>query len=236
MAGLQASRYLGSIAERVAAPLFGSIVGVVTGDRVAALTFDDGPDPLFTPRLLDILARHSARATFFVIGERAARSPDLVKRIVAEQHELGNHSWDHPSFPGISNAEFRSQLCRTQKVLEGESRLLMRPPFGHQNMRNAVLATWLGFTTVAWTFHVEDWLSHDAETLSNKMSLKLKQGAIILLHDGRGGTSKDASSDRSATLAAVDSFLARFSDFEFVTISELLSRGKPIRRLRLRNP
>jgi peptidoglycan-N-acetylglucosamine deacetylase len=230
------SKYVASAVDRISAPFFGSIVRVETRDRVVALTFDDGPDPVFTQRLLDILGRHNAKATFFVLGEKVARFPDLVERLVTEQHELGNHSWDHPSFPQISNSQFRWQLRRTEEVLKSVSRSLMRPPFGHQNMRNVFWAKWLGYTTVAWDFHVHDWLNRDAETLSSEMSSKLRPGTIILLHDGVFATSKDDCVDRSATVAAVENLLKRFSDFEFVTVSELLSRGKPIRKLRLRQP
>ena len=99
-----------------------------------ALTFDDGPDPEHTPRLLEVLARHGAKATFFMVGARAARHPELVARVAAEGHEIGNHGWDHPSLPALPSAAVAGQLERTRAVLAPHGQALMRPPYGHQDL------------------------------------------------------------------------------------------------------
>ena len=107
----------GRLVERLLRPFCGSIVAVRTAEKLIALTFDDGPDPEWTPPVLDALARHGMRATFFVVGERAERHPELVARILAEGHETGSHSWDHPSLPELSPAAVAEQIARTRAVL-----------------------------------------------------------------------------------------------------------------------
>ena len=92
---------MSGLVDRVRTCLLGTVVGVRTGERVAALTFDDGPDPESTPALLDLLARHRAKGTFFLVGKRAAKHPALVDRLLAEGHAIGNHSWDHPALPTL---------------------------------------------------------------------------------------------------------------------------------------
>ena len=107
--------------------LYGSTFAVATDERLMALTFDDGPDPEHTPRLLEVLARHGAKATFFMVGARAARHPELVARVAAEGHEIGNHGWDHPSLPALPSAAVAEQLERTRAVLAPHGQALMRP-------------------------------------------------------------------------------------------------------------
>ena len=111
--------------ERLLRPFCGSIVGVRTGEKAIALTFDDGPDPEWTPRVLDALGRLGMRATFFLVGERAARHPELVARIAAEGHEVGSHSWDHPSLPELAPAAVAEQIARTRAALGAAD---ARPP------------------------------------------------------------------------------------------------------------
>src|SRR6266849_2574451 len=102
----------------VARNLIGTIAHVATRDAVAALTFDDGPHPEYTPRLLQILERHQARATFFMLGEKAHRYPELVQRVAQAGHAIGNHSWDHPVFPEISRRERRDQIRACAKAID----------------------------------------------------------------------------------------------------------------------
>ena len=106
--------------------LFGTITHVKTNHHVVALTFDDGPDPRYTSRLLEILKRHEAKATFFMIGKNAQRYPHIVKQVFQAQHAIGNHSWDHPSFPLITErqrrAEIRLDLHAAERKAQDESR------------------------------------------------------------------------------------------------------------------
>ena len=113
------------VRQRDAVP--GTVSFVQTNERVAALTFDDGPHPDFTPRLLEILKRYDVRSTFFMVGEAAMKRPDLVRRVAEEGHTIGNHSWDHATFPLLSGRERRLQMRRCAKVLEPYGRRLFRP-------------------------------------------------------------------------------------------------------------
>src|SRR5262245_9978868 len=110
-------RPLRRLAGKLVKPLFGSLVSVDTQEPVAALTFDDGPDPVFTPRLLNVLERYHAHATFFMVGEIAERYPEIVRQVANDGHTIANHSWDHPSFPLIRAFERRMQLRRCSSVL-----------------------------------------------------------------------------------------------------------------------
>jgi peptidoglycan-N-acetylglucosamine deacetylase len=124
--------------------LLGTITHVVTQDHVVALTFDDGPHPEFTPRLLEILRGHQARATFFMLGEAARRYPDLVKQVATEGHAIGNHSWDHPSFPLITARQQQQQIIACAQALAPYGQRLFRPPYGHQSMPSRLTAFRLG--------------------------------------------------------------------------------------------
>ena len=163
--------------------LYGSTFAVATDERLMALTFDDGPDPEHTPRLLELLARHGAKATFFMVGARAARHPELVARVAAEGHEIGNHGWDHPSLPGLPSAAVAGQLERTRAVLAPHGQALMRPPYGHQDLRTHRIARRLGYRPVFWSITGEDWRGHDAATIAGHILERAAPGAIVLLHD-----------------------------------------------------
>ncbi len=109
--------------------IMGTITSVDARDNVAALTFDDGPDPAFTPRLLDILDKHQVSATFFVVGETAQKYPELIRRIAQTGHVIGNHSWDHPAFPLITGRERRAQMRACAKAIAPYGQRIFRPPY-----------------------------------------------------------------------------------------------------------
>ena len=196
-----------------------------TDERLMALTFDDGPDPEHTPRLLEVLARHGAKATFFMVGARAARHPELVARVAAEGHEIGNHGWDHPSLPSLPSAAVAEQIERTRAVLAPHGQALMRPPYGHQDLRTHRIARRLGYRPVFWSVTGEDWRGHDAATIAGHVLERAAPGAIVLLHDSLFAWEEAAFRDRSACFAAVETLLERLPDYRFVTVSELLRRG-----------
>ena len=128
----------------------GSITGVSTQEPVAALTFDDGPHPESTPRLLEVLAKHRARATFFMVGEAAEKHRGLVRRVAEEGHAIGNHSWDHPSFPLMSGRERRRQIRACERALAPYGSRLFRPRYGHQHLASWLDTRRLGFDVAAW--------------------------------------------------------------------------------------
>lgn len=209
---------------------FGTIVGVQTTQHVAALTFDDGPDPNHTPRLLNILAHHGAKATFFMLGARAAQHPNLVARVAREGHEIGNHSWDHPSLPNLTGQEFDRQIELARVALRPHGARLMRPPHGYQTAKSFLSARRLGYEVICWNIDCTDWQIDDGPALARYIDEKLENGSIILLHDSLAVASDEKYIDRRPTLEAVDRLLGARPDFRFLTISELMQAGTPIRR------
>ena len=155
--------------------------------RVLYLTFDDGPDPQHTPRMLDLLARHGARATFFVIGENAERHPDLMRRIVAEGHRLGNHSWNHPYVERLDLRAQRAQIDRTDRLLQdfdGRARHDFRPPRGAIPGRMLVDCVRRGIRVAYWSYDSLDY-SHRApdELVAIARREPLHAGDVVLMHD-----------------------------------------------------
>ena len=220
-------------------PLFG---GVVDGRRirrdVVALTFDDGPSPDTTPRILDILRAEGVRATFFVLGKHAERHPEIVERIVREGHELGNHGYDHGilAFAG-ANAVHR-QLLRTERLLRragGPPVRVFRAPHGFRSPFVARTARRLGYVTCAWSAGVFDTAKPGADVIARRSAKALRPGAILLLHDADGW----GDDDRSQTADALPAIIAtaRERGLAFLTMGEMaeLDPPKPIswRRLAL---
>lgn len=221
-----------SVLPRALAPWYGSTMSARTSQRVMALTFDDGPDPATTPALLDTLARLGARATFFVVGSRAERYPDLIARIAAEGHEIGNHSWSHPSLPTLSSAEITTQIDRTRAALGPLGRTLLRPPYGDQDFRTNRIARRFGYRVVLWSISGADWMGHDAAALADRIVGQAAPGAIVLLHDSLCSFENAAYCDRSPTIEAVAKVVEALPDYAFVTVSELLAQGLPVVRVR----
>jgi peptidoglycan/xylan/chitin deacetylase (PgdA/CDA1 family)/glycosyltransferase involved in cell wall biosynthesis len=223
--------FAGRVTRRLLASFAAGTVSVRTKAQAIALTFDDGPDPATTPVLLDLLARHGARATFFLVGARAARHPELVARIAAEGHEIGNHSWDHPSLPTLDAAGQADQISRTAAVLAPHGGRLMRPPYGDQTFRTHRIARRLGCRVVLWSVNGGDWRGEDADTLAERLIARVGPGAIVLLHDSLQSFEDPAFRDRAPTFAAVERLIAARPGWRFVTVSELLALGQPIERV-----
>lgn len=162
-------RILHRLFNAAALRVMGTITHVSTQDAVAALTFDDGPYSEFTPRLLNILERHQARATFFVVGEAAQRHPEIVWQVAQAGHVIGNHTWDHPSFPLISGRERRAQLRACEQAIAPYGQRIFRPPYGHQSVASRLDALWLGYQVVNWNLHAYDWLDHDADWMADRL-------------------------------------------------------------------
>jgi peptidoglycan-N-acetylglucosamine deacetylase len=220
------------IVGRLARKMIGTIVSVETTDCVAALTFDDGPHPEFTPRLLNILARHQARATFFMLGENVQQHPEIVRRIADGGHTIANHSWDHPSFPLLTAAERRKQIrdCTDAIAPYGGSRLF-RPPYGHQTVATRLDAFFLGHSVVMGDALAEDWWPRAAAWMAKRMVEGIRSGSIVILHDRIARSVQDVPQhDRLAMITALDMALDQLSvRFRFVTVPELLTLGKPVR-------
>lgn len=209
----------------------GTITHVSTQEAVVALTFDDGPHPEFTPRLLDILERHQAHATFFMIGETAQRHPELVRRVAMAGHGIGNHSWDHLSFPLITSRERRAQIRACARAIAPYGQRVFRPPYGHQSVTSHLDAILLGYQVVTWNRHAEDWLDYDADWMIDRLVSRIRPGDVILLHDAIYQSIEDRYADREPMLKAVDILLERLGEaLCFITVPELLRHGRPQRQ------
>ncbi len=210
----------------------GTVTHVATQEKVAALTFDDGPHPEFTPRLLKILERHQAKATFFVVGKSAQQYPELLHQMASAGHAIGNHTWDHSSLPLIRGQERRAQIRACSDVLAPYGQRLFRPPFGHQNLASRIDLFLLGYQVITWNLMGIDWLDHDAAWLVTRLNQEIRSGSIILLHDALYQFPEKRFADRTPTLEAVDMLLEQLGDtYRFVTIPALLKYGKPKRRM-----
>jgi peptidoglycan/xylan/chitin deacetylase (PgdA/CDA1 family) len=209
----------------------GTLTRVKTAEPLVALTFDDGPHPLYTPALLDVLARYGARATFFVIGEQVAAHPELARRIVAEGHALANHTWSHRDLPDLTRAERHREIRRCAVALApyGDARLF-RPPHGRLDLASRLDLALAGHLPVTWSAHAEDWRHHDATTFAERLRARVRPGSITLLHDAITGPGLEPGvHDRTPLIEAVARFLAEsVGRLRAVTVAELMRTGTPV--------
>jgi peptidoglycan-N-acetylglucosamine deacetylase len=196
--------------------------------RRIALTYDDGPNPEQTPRLLDLLEAHGARATFFVIGMWAEREPGLLRELRERGHAIGNHTFGHPTMPLLSRAGVHEELRRCRRAVEaagaefdrvGEG-MLMRPPFGRRRPGTLRAMRELGYVPVTWSVTCFDWRRTATRRSIARHAAKAGEGDIILMHDG---SHLGPAWDRSRSIDATEDTLRRFGErgYEFVTVPAL---------------
>jgi peptidoglycan/xylan/chitin deacetylase (PgdA/CDA1 family) len=171
-------------------PQFGFFLPIisrsVTGSKGVALTFDDGPSPSSTPIVLELLARYQLKATFFVIGEKASRHPDLIADILRQGHSIGNHSWQHDAVLMLrSRRRLQQDIHQTQEVLKqsGIQALVFRPPVGISNPRLKQVLDDENLLTVTFSCRVFDQGNRKIKNLARRILYKIKGGDILLLHD-----------------------------------------------------
>lgn len=175
--------------------------GAASGNSMV-LTFDDGPDPRYTPGILDTLARYGVRAVFFVCGEMAAENRDLLRRMAAEGHVIGNHTWTHPLIPTLGRPALVSEIGRTSEVVQetvGEAPVWFRAPFGAWNRAAFEIGAELGMEPLAWTVDTLDWKEPGTTTIISRVLEGAGPGVIVLSHDAGG--------DRSQSVRAIGSYL-----------------------------
>ena len=206
----------------------GTITEVWTREPVAAFTFDGGPDPEWTPRFLDVLEKRGTRATFFMIGKCAQEHPGLVRQVAQAGHAIGNHSWDHPSFPLISSRERRWQIRACAEVLAPYGQRLFRPPYGHQSVASRLDLLLLGYQVVTWNVHAFDWTDQDAGWMADRLASQIRPGCIILLHEA---VCVERHLSRWPELEALDMLLEKVGRrFRFIALPELFRYGPPQKR------
>jgi peptidoglycan/xylan/chitin deacetylase (PgdA/CDA1 family) len=188
-----------------------------------AMTFDDGPSAMLTPKLLDILAAHHIKATFFVLGEMVAEHPEILARAAEEGHEIASHSWSHPNFAKMSQEGVRSQLQRTDEVIKsatGKSPTLFRPPYGSiTDHQKKWIHDQFGYDIILWDVDPFDWKRPGPAVVRNRILKETRPGSIVLSHDIHPGTIE-------AMPSTFDELEAK--GFKFVTVSELLAMATPV--------
>ncbi len=192
--------------------------------RSVALTFDDGPDPQFTPEILDVLAAQGVRATFFLVGSRAERHPEIVRRIKDEGHAIGSHTQTHPDLWEVplnqAIQEFRHGRA-TLESITGSSVPLFRPPKGSLNLSQAASVRALQLHTWLWSVDPGDWKPETSPDAIMGGLGELQPGDVVLLHDAIEKPIEESTTDRSATVGALSLIIeeARSQRFEFATLS-----------------
>lgn len=191
-------------------------------EKFIAFTFDDGPDPQQTPKILHVLEQYQAKATFFVVGERVNRSPEIAQMELAKGHEIGNHSFHHPPFHRLAESSLMKELSQTQEAVfaaTGQKPALFRPPGGYYNERIVELSKRHHLQMILWSWHqdTKDWASPGVNKIVRKVLNNARNGDIILMHDSVYNSTQ--------TIEALKIILPELKSrgYSFVTVSELLT-------------
>ncbi|MGW1051212.1 polysaccharide deacetylase family protein [Streptomyces sp. NPDC002521] len=175
--------------------------------RRMMLTFDDGPNPDYTPHILDTLDKYDVRAMFFVCGECVADYPELVARMADEGHVVGNHTWTHPLLTTLNRKQIHSEMKRTSDIIEhtyGEPPQWFRAPYGAWNRAAFQLGAEMGMEPMAWTVDTTDWMEPGTDTIIDRVESGAAPGVVVLSHDAGG--------DRSETVHAIREWLPYLLD------------------------
>jgi peptidoglycan/xylan/chitin deacetylase (PgdA/CDA1 family) len=170
--------------------------------KYVVLTFDDGPDPVYTPQILGVLAQYDAKATFFQVGRNVTKHPALTKRIHAAGHSVQNHTWTHADLRTLSAASFRTQIESTDRAISaqtGQVPRCLRPPYGGTNKAVAQRAKALGKDLIVWHVDSRDWTKPGTAAIVKRVLSGVHNGSVILMHDGGG--------NRTQTVAALPTIL-----------------------------
>ena len=183
--------------------------------KCIALTFDDGPG-IYTDKLLSYLQSYKAKATFFMIGPSAQRYPSIVKRVFDNGHQIGNHTWSHPSLPGLSPEQVQKEISSTNNILQGITGVkptTLRPPYGATNAAVQRVVSNLGMSSILWSIDTRDWADRNSNIVCNRAISNARPGAIILMHD-----------IHQTSVEAVPCILQNLSSqgYQFVTVDKLL--------------
>lgn len=193
-----------------------------TTEKKIALTFDDGPDKIITPQILDILKEKAVPATFFVVGEQVTYFPQLAKRMVEDGHTIANHTWDHPELSKLYTAQVIQQISSTNEIIErvtGVKATLLRPPYGDFTAADALAFEKLGFKNILWSVDTIDYSGKSAEEILTIVHRDKSPGGIVLQHNFQ-------NTKLQGTVDALPQMIdqLRAEGYEFVTIDSLLAK------------
>jgi peptidoglycan/xylan/chitin deacetylase (PgdA/CDA1 family) len=228
------------IAESPGSQVFGrTLVAGPSNQRIVALTYDDGPNPPYTLKILDVLERERVHATFFVVGRAVAAYPSVVRREVRDGDAIGNHTWSHSHLIVMNAAGVRASLRRTDAAIyaaAGVRPRIMRPPFGARDWLVLNQVRTLGYTPVMWSVPLpKDWEDPPPQVIARRVLGKVEDGSIIVLHDGNRGIvcahahlprrTCDRENDIQATQIIVETL--KREGYRFVTVPQLLALKRP---------
>lgn len=187
--------------------------------RRIALSFDDGPHPSFTPKILSLLEKYGIKATFFMIGCNVANYPEVAKRVAAAGHEIGNHTYTHPHMKQLSLEELLGEVRRTEDVLREngiEKPRLFRPPEGFRSGEQVRILEEEGYQTIIWSLDTKDWAGKAVADIVSVVLNDVQGGDVLLFHD--------YTSRNNTTITALEQLIPRLLEdgYEFVTVSELM--------------
>jgi peptidoglycan-N-acetylglucosamine deacetylase len=211
-----------------------TFIGTPGVGKDLVLTYDDGPNDPYTLHLLDVLAKHNAKATFFLIGKHVRQKPDIVRRIAADGHEIANHTFSHPNLAFCSAARIREEISDGEAAIRDagvdltlvNGRKLFRPPFGGRRPAVLSIARELGYEPIMWSVWCFDWKQTTANKVEHHAITLIAGGDVILLHDG-GHVAMGA--DRAHTVEATRRILARYQNDgrQFVPLQSLMASAPP---------
>ncbi|RNB77968.1 polysaccharide deacetylase family protein [Brevibacillus panacihumi] len=194
---------------------------VPTNKKVIALTFDDGPDPVYTRQIAELLKQYKAKATFFVVGSRVKAHPGVIQQLAKDKHELANHTYTHPDLRRISPGKLRDEVLATQQEIFNSTGIeshLFRPPGGYYSESLVNVAKETGYLVVLWSWHQDtrDWSDPGVQKIVDKVLNNARNGDIVLFHDYGG--------NRKQTVDALRMVLPELQKrgYEFITVSEMM--------------
>lgn len=203
-----------------------TIYRIPVDEKVVALTFDDGPSSVWTPRILDELKKAGVKATFFMLGEHVKKYPEIARRVSTDGHEIGNHTYDHHLLIDNNPDRLSKEIKDTEKIIRGvtgKTTVYFRPPKAWLTAREKKQIGAMGYTIVLWTLNSKDWVGFDDKYIIKYLLHNIKPGDIILFHDGGGAFSTEGG-NRDETVKTIPALVKKLKDkgYKFLTITELL--------------
>lgn len=214
---------------------FGDAVFCVnTPQKLLALTFDDGPDPVYTRAIAQILLDYQAKGTFFVLGKHSAKYPKIVQSLQKQGHEIANHTWSHDNLNGQFYDSIHREISTTDTLIHQlgySNNVYFRPPFGRAALLVTNVLKGMHKPIIFWDVDLQDWRAKSTTEMMNIFTQNFHNGSIILLHDSDGVARGGVYASRHNTVKVVEEILSAYipQGYEFVTISELLQRGTVVK-------
>jgi len=204
-----------------------TVYHVNTEEKIVALTFDDGPSPVWTPQILDELKGAGIKATFFMVGKHVVQYPEVARRVAREGHEIENHGYDHKVMVYYKTDELRKEIKDTEKVIKdvtGRTTKYFRPPKAWLTDAEKEQIKGMGYNTVLWSLNSKDWVTFHDKQITSYILRYIRPGDIILFHDS-GGVFSTEGGDRTQTIKTIQRLVKKLKEkgYKFATISELLN-------------